>query len=244
MDKIRCKKCNELKNKNQFPKSNLTKLGIVQTCRACARVMKANRINFIPNENSGTKLCPNCKKTLPINRFRVSQKSKTGRYWMCEDCYRYHNDLNRGMDKNYFRKLRIKISKEYRDEINKLSNKSRLNNFERFMWSAAKKRAKAKGIEFSIKISDIVIPSVCPILEVPFEYGTKDNYEYTPSLDRIDNSKGYTKDNILVMSKKANSMKNNASWDEIKRFCANIIRYSPNNTEKEGIEVEDKEPLR
>lgn len=36
-------------------------------------------------------------------------------------------------------------------------------------------------------------------------------------------------------------MKNSATWDEIKVFCQNILRYSPNNNEKKVIELKDKE---
>ena len=103
-------------------------------------------------------------------------------------------------------------------------------NFEAGMWRAAKRRARIKGLEFNIEVSDIIIPEVCPILEVPLVLGTKGNYEYTPSLDRIDNSKGYIKGNIMVISKKANSMKNSASLQELRNFCKNVLRYSPSNT--------------
>ena len=91
--------------------------------------------------------------------------------------------------------------------------------------------------------SDIIIPEKCPILEVPFVLGSKGDYEYTPTIDRIDNSKGYTKDNIQVISKKANSMKNSASLEELKIFCKNILRYSLNTIKKEGSEQENKESL-
>lgn len=37
-------------------------------------------------------------------------------------------------------------------------------------------------------------------------------------------------------------MKNSATYDELNTFTKNIIRYSLNNSEKEGIELEDKEP--
>lgn len=80
--------------------------------------------------------------------------------------------------------------------------------------------------------------------QVPLEFGTKSNYDYSPSLDRIDNTKGYIKGNIQVISKKANTMKSSATLQELQTFAKNILRYSPSYTENEGIEVEDKEPLR
>lgn len=111
------------------------------------------------------------------------------------------------------------------------------------MWRAAKRRAEKKGIDFNITPEDIIIPEKCPLLEVPFIYGTENNYDYTPSLDRIDNTKGYIKGNIQVISMKANSMKNSASFDELLTFCKNILRYSPNNGKYEIIEQQNKESV-
>ena len=89
-----------------------------------------------------------------------------------------------------------------------------------------------KGLEFNLELSDIVIPEKCPLLEVPFHFGTKECYDYSPSIDRIDNSKGYVKGNIQIISMKANAMKNSASLEELYTFCKNILRYSPNCTEQ------------
>ena len=52
------------------------------------------------------------------------------------------------------------------------------------------------------------------------------------------------KGNIQIISKKANSMKNSASLDELRKFCKNVLRYSLNNDEKEVIESENKESQR
>jgi hypothetical protein len=109
------------------------------------------------------------------------------------------------------------------------------------MWANAKKHAPERGLEFNIDESDIVIPDKCPIFQKPFEFGKDFYYDWTPSLDRIDNTKGYIKGNVWVISHKANVMKNSATWDEIKVFCQNILRYSPNNNEKKVIELKDKE---
>ena len=46
--------------------------------------------------------------------------------------------------------------------------------------------------------------------------------ENSPSLDRIDNSKGYVPGNIAVISMRANMIKNNASLVELKAIVAYI----------------------
>ena len=111
------------------------------------------------------------------------------------------------------------------------------------MWKRAKARAEKYDYDFNIEESDIIVPEICPLLEIPIYCGDKDNYENSPSLDRIDNNKGYIKGNVWVISKKANSMKNSATREELNKFCKNVIRYSLNITEKECNEQEDKELL-
>lgn len=79
------------------------------------------------------------------------------------------------------------------------------------LWYAAKSRATRKNREFSLKLTDIHIPVNCPVLNVPLVPNT----EYAPSIDRVDSSKGYTLDNICIISVRANKLKNNATLDEI-----------------------------
>jgi hypothetical protein len=96
-------------------------------------------------------------------------------------------------------------------------------NREKNLFQLAHHRAKTKGIEFNIEISDIVIPDVCPILGIPIKKIIDGNRDASPSLDRIDNNKGYIKDNIQVISFKANAMKLTANKDELINF-ANWVR--------------------
>ncbi len=77
---------------------------------------------------------------------------------------------------------------------------------EKRLWNAAKSRAAKKGREFNIEMGDITIPTICPVLGTPM---------VAPSLDRIDSSKGYVKGNVRVISKRANTLKNNATIEEI-----------------------------
>ena len=88
-----------------------------------------------------------------------------------------------------------------------------------------------------------MIPPLCPLLNVPFVNGTKGDYEFTPSLDRIDPTKGYVKGNVWVITKKANSMKNSATRAELLTFVSNIIKYFGDNdivqSSQETVSVTD-----
>jgi len=93
------------------------------------------------------------------------------------------------------------------------------------MHQRAKQRAKIRGREFSISVEDICIPLVCPVLGIPLivNKGKSGAFPNSPSLDRIDNSKGYTPDNIRVMSQRANQMKGDASKEELLSFAKWIM---------------------
>lgn len=96
------------------------------------------------------------------------------------------------------------------------------NNYPHFLWSLAKQRASEKGLQFTITPSDIVIPTLCPVLLFPLVVGKNNNQNKfnSPTIDRIDNSKGYTPDNICVISYRANSLKSNATTQELTRVLA------------------------
>ena len=89
------------------------------------------------------------------------------------------------------------------------------------LFRCAKKRALKKGLEFNIELKDIHIPRKCPILKVPLICSTR----YSPSIDRIYPNKGYVKGNIAVISTLANSMKANATPNELLIFAKNIKKY-------------------
>ena len=92
-------------------------------------------------------------------------------------------------------------------------------NREKNLFQLARHRALKKGIEFNIEISDIIIPEICPILGLPIKKAIDGNRDLSPSLDRIDNDKGYIKGNIQVISFKANAMKLTADKSELINFA-------------------------
>lgn len=65
---------------------------------------------------------------------------------------------------------------------------------------------------------------MCPVLKVPMVKGTR----YAPSLDRIDPSLGYVPGNIVVMSRRANEIKSDASGEEVLKVAHWIQRMTRN----------------
>lgn len=86
--------------------------------------------------------------------------------------------------------------------------------------------AKARGIYFDLTYKDLELPEYCPLLGLKLKYGNTVNYNSPEhsSVDRIDNSKGYIKGNVMVMSKLANSMKNSASLEQLETFSQNCLK--------------------
>ena len=107
-------------------------------------------------------------------------------------------------------KLRRLWEKEWLKKYNEHNQEKRL------LW-AARARAKRKGIECTITEADTKIPKVCPYLGVTLIRSLPRGSKRGPiaTLDRIDNSKGYTPDNIEVISWQANTMKTNATIEEL-----------------------------
>lgn len=88
------------------------------------------------------------------------------------------------------------------------------------MYISAKYRAKKRGLLFTLQLTDLQIPTTCPVLGIPiFRTGTKAGPN-SPSLDRSDNAKGYTKENVRVISNRANTLKNNATLEEFRSLVA------------------------
>jgi len=172
--------------------------------------------------------CYMCKEYKYPYEFSRSKIYKRGYDHRCKKC-------NRERAKKYHEDNKDKILAKWREERNNATKEQKLkksikhkewywkNIKQRILWRTAD-RAKRTGIEFNITIDDIIIPEICPLLEVPFIRGGKHDKWYTYSLDRIDNSKGYVKGNIQVITYLANTMKSQASKKELLTFAKNILK--------------------
>lgn len=178
------------------------------------------------------KVCKTCNLELPEENFY-----KNGKY-LLSTCKKCLNKTRLDYQKTYRKanKEKVKIwnkagkQKSSQDLIkrerkNRLKMESFRRNIAHNLWKRTKDRAVKKGLEFNLLEEDIVIPTMCPILEIPIFVGTKKNYKNSPTIDRVDNSKGYIKGNVKIISMLANTMKNSASRKELFKFCQNVLNY-------------------
>ena len=148
---------------------------------------------------------------------RGHRSPRYAKFGRCVECVREENARNikrkveSGENAKYLRGWYAK-NKQY------AASKRRqwsLNNPERTMLSSARRAARAKGIPFNIDLSNIAIPIRCPVLGIPLIRGDGFRKDNSPSLDRIVPGLGYIKGNVVVISYRANRIKNDATLEEL-----------------------------
>jgi len=153
--------------------------------------------------------CNRCKAEKPESEFVSGSKR-------CSKCRVY-------LAKYYKKNRRASIERatksqnKDRDRTNAYKRSLIRKNPVNYMFGQVKSRAKKFGIEFDIEKSDIQIPDICPVLGLRLEIGNIKCHSSSPTLDRIDSSKGYVKGNVHVISHKANTIKSNASLEDLQK---------------------------
>ncbi len=175
--------------------------------------------------------CVTCEKTLQVSYFWKQKSKKNGLQSECKYCMKlrttqYHRD-NR---------------KTLRPRNNAVITKRRKNNPIKALLSGAKSRAKFAGIEFSITENDITLPDKCPILGIELKSGFGMGFgrllhekDSRFSIDRIDNQRGYTSDNVIIVSYRANRLKSDASLEEIKKIASFYEQLESKKIGKTGL---------
>lgn len=90
---------------------------------------------------------------------------------------------------------------------------------EAYLVNHARLRASRLGVPFSLVEGDVIIPEFCPVLGTPLKWNVgqrASSNRSSPSLDRVIPELGYVKGNVVVISNRANHLKNNASPEELR----------------------------
>lgn len=149
-----------------------------------------------PEETS--RPCNKCGALKPLSEYRVCNRHADGHRLGCLTCEREGHKLHQ-------RKLRAD------DPV---------GQWVKIACWAASVRARKRGVPFSLTVEDIRVKvvHVCPVLGIPLDYtarGKKGCRPNSPSVDRIVPALGYVPGNIIVVSHRANTIKNDSSPDEL-----------------------------
>ena len=106
------------------------------------------------------------------------------------------------------------------------------------MLCGAKSRAKAKNLPFDLDLQYVrsIINDKCPIFNFELKWDNPKQMYNSPSLDRIIPELGYVKGNVQIISNLANTMKSNASVEQLLTFSKWITEtYGTDQKSRENI---------
>lgn len=159
-----------------------------------ARIFKKQHKEVNPNN---WRVCDECNEEKNIWQFSLldkTRKTTSERKTTCKNCSAVLNEKER-------------------------RNRDWKHNACKVLLSNAKQRAKKANIEFAITKDDINIPDTCPVFGFPLKREERETWMYAPSIDRIDNTKGYIKENIIIVSRRANILKKDATIEELRKLA-------------------------
>ncbi len=159
---------------------------------ATRQAIRAQRALLVEVTPPGTKRCSKCKDLKPTEaNFSGDTGSKDGFYGWCKLCVNTH-------------------------KVGYMTSHP-----QKTMLRAARQRAEKYGVDFTMVESDIVIPTHCPFLGIPLGtvHGNGRKGPSSPSLDRIIPELGYVPKNVIVISDRANILKRDATFDELRRIA-------------------------
>lgn len=144
-------------------------------------------------DNVLIKRCPTCCKKKPVAAFGKNASKRDGLNYQCKECVMHYQKAN---------PIKVQTAQ---------------------MVGHARRRAKRKHLEFNIDNEYVrsLVVNDCPILGIPLDWSVwkgnrQGGTDHSPSLDRIDPTKGYVKGNVWIISYRANTIKNNATHEELK----------------------------
>lgn len=127
-------------------------------------------------------------------------------------------------------KFKLLVPTNYKKTRGRRSNdkyRNTFNGWSSHKASSLKTSASIRGIYISKDIDKDFISSIrverCPVFGTNLVYRIESRSNNSASIDRIDNSRGYERDNIQIISDLANRMKNSASFDELEAFAKWVL---------------------
>ena len=165
-----------------------------------------SKCNMIKEKRKGRGQCRECENS-----------TKRDRYNQDPEHYREYNKIHYSAENRHKYYEQNKTKECERGKIYRQKNQAKT------IYTYAKRRAKDKNLEFNITVQNVQneinkAKGICPALGIKIGMSNKRMDPHSQSLDRINNSYGYTPDNICIISNRANILKRDASIDELEKI--------------------------
>lgn len=186
-----------------------------------------------------TKTCTKCETVKPLTDFHrsVRRDRPSGKgfkhFSFCKDCFnrhsrdRYHSGVK-------YKETRQKYNRS--DRGREVLEKAGIKHYESIRGRACNLLNGAKRREHKWPIFDIdrdfieskLIVGTCEVTGLPFDMKPMGNASrknpFAPSLDRIDNTKGYVRSNVRLVLWAVNLMHGEMTDEQLVEMCKAVIR--------------------
>lgn len=229
----KCSKCLENKNLNEFSKDSKKKDGLKVICKLCHSIYRKEHY-----QKNKDKVIEQVKLWQINNSDKVSEQSKKWKEKKTFELFEKYGDViylegfnikaNRVFKTNCSM-CNKSIARHRNDIIDKVDffckdckKKNPIITFIKQQIKNSKKRSLVKKIEFDLDFDFLIkkyeeINFKCESTNIDFIFTEEKNIRQ-PSIDRIDSSKGYTKDNIKIVCLGYNYMKNTFDYNSVNDF--------------------------
>lgn len=176
------------------------------------------------------KLCKRCNLEKDDGDYYIRTNGKPN-YSKCKDCTKEYN-------RNHSMKPEIRERRLANQKVYATDNRGKLNQYLADYYATKQGRAKSlmksahrRGMILGCDIDESFIlklmeSDVCSVTGIVFDYekpeGTKKN-PYAPSLDRIDSTRGYYRDNVRLVIWQYNLMKGEITDEQLFNICKEIV---------------------
>jgi len=167
------------------------------------------------------KRCKKCEEIRPISEYWVGNIYKDNLQPYCKLCYYDYKEDECEFKTFFLRKSRSKGKWDFKIKPTDIPNVE-----------IEETRVVDKKRRTHISWRAIKYPKVCPILNDELKWGKKGTNgnnkggtadPFSPSLDRIDSKLGYIPGNVMIISTRANSMKSNATPEQLVKFSKYML---------------------
>jgi hypothetical protein len=198
----KCPRCGETKGRDEFHKDSSRKDGLQAICAECSRKKRReqSRKNAAQIEYPYIefRVCSTCQEKKHRSEFGKDRYDKYGIRCICLSCTRIRNR------KNY-----VKYDRPGEEDSRSRLYKATVNGRLVSLLGNAKRRAKLKGLDYDLDLQWLlnlyqIQNGSCVLTGLPFSFEFNKEFKrqfmpFSPSLDRIDSSKGYTKENTRLV---------------------------------------------